>query len=217
MRRRAGFTLAELLVVAFLSGVVLFLIAQLLVPSLLLFRLESARTEVQQTTLMVVQRLQRQLMNAALESVTVISEPPAVAFQEVPEQDSFEVSSGRPRMSNYYVLYWYDAKTRRVLSKQWPPKPPDIPGYDFAEPFEPRPLPEGHLKAILLQSNGTERVVAREVDSFVVTDDDGDPEPMHPPLVVTLTCSADASGGGGAERKETYSMTTRILCRNGRW
>lgn len=217
MGRNRGFTIAELLVVGFLSGVVLFLIAQLLIPSLLLFRLESARTEVQQSTLLLVQRLQRQLMNAAVESVTLVSDPPAIAFQEVPEQDSFDVSTGRPRMSNHYVVYWYDARTRRVLSKQWPPAPPDIPDYDFSEPFEPRPLKEGHVKALLLQTNGTERVVAREVESLILTDDDGDADLLHPPLVVTVTCTADASGGGGPERKETYTMTTRILCRNGRW
>lgn len=213
MRGGRGFTLPELLVVGFLGGVVLFLIAQLLVPSLLLFRLESARTEVQQSTLILVQRLQRQLMNAPLESVTLVAEPPAVAFQEIPEQDAFDVSTGRPRMSSHYVLYWYDAKSRRVWSKQWPPQPPAIPDYDFSEPFEPLPLKEGHVKAILLQTNGTERVVAREVDSVQFTDDDGDPEIMHPPLVVTVTCSAETS----SDRKETYTMTTRILCRNGRW
>ncbi|HXE71639.1 MAG TPA: hypothetical protein VNO81_03180 [Candidatus Nitrosotenuis sp.] len=203
--------------VLFLGAVVLFLVAQLLVPSLLLFRLEAGRNEVQQAALTFMHRLQKEMLNTDLATVSLGEEPPSLAFQEMDEADPYDVGTGRPKFSPWFVLYYYDSQQQAVVWKRWPPEPPARGSYTFEDPTLPQALGAGYLSAVCSQSNGTERVLVRGVSSLEISDMDGDPSILHPPLAFTIICRVDVSGGGGEKREEVYTLTSRLLPRNVGW
>jgi hypothetical protein len=213
-RSRRGFTLSEILVVAFLSVVVLGLMIQLLVPSIMLFRVESAATEAQQAAFIVVGRVSKALMNTQLNTVTLLYDvtadnPVAVSYQEVAPADPIS-TEGRPKFLPRFSLYYWNRPTGRIVYEETPDSP--MPGHDWSDPQVPQRLSLTELRAYCTVPNGEERVVARNVVSFVVTDQDGDVALVHPPLVIEVTCQVEAPRGGDM-KYETFVMKTQITPR----
>ncbi|MCA9795948.1 MAG: hypothetical protein KC910_29270 [Candidatus Eremiobacteraeota bacterium] len=213
----SAFTLIEILVVCFLSVIVLLLMMQLMLPSVLLFKSESSRSEAQQNVLILVHRLESQLVNSQLASVTISPDDGAIAFQQLVEADPFASDTGKPKQRDYFTIYFYDATAQTVYQKRWPPGPPSFgPTYNFTDATKPQRLSQAHLEQICSTKTGDERVVGRHITTWEVNDDDDDPFNLNPPLRLTLTCSVEASGQG-RNRFEEFTMTSRITPRNVVW
>lgn len=216
-RRAPGFTLIEILVVCFLSVIVLLLMMQLMLPSVLLFKTESSRSEAQQNVLILVHRLESQLNNSQLASVTILPDYGAISFQQLVEADPFASDTGKPRQQDSFTIYFYDSTAQTVYHKRWPPGPPNFGStYDFSDATKPQRLTQAHLEQICLTRTGDERVVGRHISTWEVDDDDNSPFNLNPPLRLTLTCSVEASGQG-RDRFEEFTMTSRITPRNVVW
>lgn len=216
---KRGFTLTELLVVMFLSIIVLFLVGQLVIPSLLLFNMESAATEAQQGTFILMGRLRQDLLNTEVDTVTISQDPVAISFQEVEEAIPFDSTTGLPNLENRFTVYYWNQADQVVYRRTWPPNPPDLgSAYDFSNPTRPLRLTPDHLRTITEQPNDRLRVIARNVSEFVVEDDDADPTLLHPPFRVKVTCTVNNNRAGQGDAKvETATLETKIMPRNVRW
>ncbi|MEW6277036.1 MAG: prepilin-type N-terminal cleavage/methylation domain-containing protein [Candidatus Eremiobacterota bacterium] len=214
--KRRAFTLVEMLTVAALIGVVLYLVGQLLVPSALLFKVGWASSEVQQTATAFSHRVHRQLLNTQLETVTIGPNRDSIAFMEEDPSNPFDPSTGAPRVTDHFTVYYYDATARTVVSRRWPPAPPTLTGYDFTLSKPPR-LTLADLQAVCTERGSSDRVVARNVESLVFTDEDDDPVAyLNPPLSFSIRCVREASGAGTSRRAD-YTLTTRVQPRSVRW
>lgn len=206
--RRRGFTVPEILVAAFLGLVVLGMMAQILVPSMLMFRVQSARSDVQQAPLAVVHCLSRALLNTQVESITVLSAPTAVCWREVDEDAPFDISSGRPRLRPAFSVLYHEPSTKLVWIKRWPPDPPSLP-VTFAGD-DPPLLSADRLRSVVGARNGTERVLARNVTALTVAGDDPGASLLVLPLRVSVTCVAP-------DRDDKLTLTARVSPRSVRW
>jgi len=138
----------------------------------------------------------------------------------VREDDPYDTTSGVPKLDEKFVVLYYDSDGRRVITKEWPPKPPDLNGYNFASLDEPLCLSVGDLQSICNNKNGTERVLVKNVKKLEITDEDGDTTMLTPPLKLAITCSAPSRGGERAqngEQEEEFSTTVSVFPRNVRW
>jgi len=226
-KTRTGFTLAEILVVAFIGVVVIGLCMELLLPSVWMFRVESARSEAQQASLLLVNRLKNELLNSVMDSIYVGRDPVAVVFQQVaPSSQPFDVASGAPVLTDYWRVYHYDVGSRRVIFRKWPPEPPATLSLMHTYPFTAsdqavRLLYQQDLQAIVAHTpNRSVQVMARNVDAVYITDYgndlDNDLNLLTPPLEISLTCSVDTSMRG-AITKESFTASTRVIPRSVRY
>lgn len=216
---RRGFTLPEILVVMFLSLTVLTMLAGLLVPSVWMWRVESARGDAQQAVMMVTTRLQRMLLNSQVETVTIAQDKKAISFQEIVESGvPFDATTGMPIMQNRFRVFFLDAK-KRVVMKTWGPSegPPVLSGYDFTDTAKhPQRLSLPDLEQIRATPNGKEQVIARNVSVFNVTDADDDLTLLDPPIRCIVECAVDTSQQG-AVTNQTCRMQVSVNPRSLRW
>lgn len=226
-RQRAGFSLAEILVVAFIGLVVMGLCMELLLPSVWMFRVESARSEAQQASLLVVNRMKNELLNSVMDSIYVGRDPVAVVFQQIAETSQpFDTASGSAVLADRWRLYHFDRTSGRVLTRYWPPTPPGavalMHNYAFATGNQPvRLLYQQDLQTIVAhRPNRTEQVMARNVDALYITDYGNDADNnldlLSPPLEISLTCSVDTSMRGSITR-ESFTATTKVIPRSTRY
>ena len=217
---KRAFSLPEVLVVMFLSGTVLSMIAALLLPSLWMWRVESARGEAQQGVMMVTSRLHRMLMNSQLETVTIAPDHAAIGFQEIVENGApFDATTGMPIMQDRFRVFFLDAAQKRVVTKTWGPTqpPPNLAGYDFSKTAtNPQRLSVADLQQICATQNGTEQVLARNVSIFNVTDSDGNPQILDPPISCHVECKIETSQQGTID-SQTCRMDMSANPRNMRW
>lgn len=203
--RRRGFSVAELLTVCFLMGVVGALILGLVAPSAMMFGSEAAASEAQQSVVMFRQRLEEGLLNTGLETVTLLEDPPAISWvPNLPETPFTAV--GTPNLADYFQVYYYDAAERRARGKRFTGG-----GYVF-DPARPPVLSEADLRNTVASANGTERTIIRNVSKLSFSDSDGFPaNPIRPPLKISLTCEVKAV------RNELFSMDLQVTPRSIRW
>lgn len=215
--RRRGFTLAEMMVVIFLLLIVGSMVAQVMVPSLIMFRLGTSRSDVQQGPMIFSHFMQRMLMNAPVESVAIGTSPTAIAWLDVREEAPYDISTGDPRTADAFSIVWFDRAAGRVWAKRWPPAPPSLGGYDLSAPSRVPPvLSAADLRQICGTRNGTERVLVKDVSDLAVTDDAGLTEGLLVlPLRLSITCSQRS--GARDEKPESFTLTTRVSPRSTRW
>lgn len=226
---RRGFSLAEMLTVALLAGVVLFLLAQLLVPSAVLFHMQTAKADVHQGQLVFSYWVNRHLANTLLETVTVtpwpkasvatVGGPAAIAFREVNEDAPYDVTSGVPNLHERFRILYLDELEHRVVVREWPPTPPNL-SFDFDLSSHQRALSAEQLSQICAASSETDRVLVRNVESLSITDDDGDLTFFTPPLSLTLTCAEqgrDQRAVIDEKATERVTIAVRVTPRNVRW
>jgi hypothetical protein len=223
---RLGFTMAELMVVAFLLIVVFAMVAQLLFPSLMLFRVQNARSEVQQSAIVSVHWINHALQNTLIESITVGSNPTSISFLEVNEADPYDTTLGRPKTLPRFVILWHDQDEKKIKAREWPPGPPPPPtspspdDYPFATSFVPLCLKPEDLRVISLATTHGYRVIAKNVESFIIADNVNDPASgsLYPPLRFSIVCASFSRARGGREaQEERFSMTTQVYPRTTRW
>lgn len=204
MRRRA-FSLAEVMTVSFLMLVVLGLILGLVAPSAMFFGTEAAAAEAQQSLTLFRQRVEEGLLNAQLETVCLIENPPAISWVPVVSEAPF-TALGTPNLATYFQVYFYDAAGKRARSKHFTSG-----SYAF-DPAKPPVMSEDDLRAAATGTNGTERTVIRNVTGLTFSDQDGFPcRPIRPPLVVALTVEVKAV------RPEIFTLDLRVTPRSVRW
>lgn len=207
--RRRGFTLPEVLTVALLMGIVLFLLGALFYPTAKLFRTQDAASETQQGVLLFVQRVEEGLLNTQLETVTVGLNVPCISWQQPNPENPYSAADGTPIMAPRFTILTYDAPTGRVLTRE----------YDVAastDPKKPQRLAVDVLETQAGVRDGKERVLCRNVSGLEITDQDGDPVLLDPPLRLTVECAIDTSMQG-AITEERFTMTTRVSPRSSRW
>lgn len=219
--RRRGFNLAELMVALFLLGTVLALVLGLLFPSLFMFRAEAARGDAQQAAMVLTTKLQRALLNTSLEWVTISALPVAVAYREVNSSAPYDPASGAAVFLPQFQIVRYDEGARKVYQRAWPPGPPEP-----TSPLLQQPYDFGHvnmskltapdLGTICHQPSDKERTLADHVESLVITDQDGAPDLIHPPLKIVATCSVD-NFSEGRNKVERYQLEVSVTPRCQRW
>lgn len=203
--RARGFSLAEVLTVAFLMLVVLGIILGLVAPSAMFFGSQAAASEAQQCVTLFRQRIQEGLLNASLETVTLLEEPPAISWVPCAQDPPFN-ATGAPNLESHFQIYFYDSAARTARSKRWSGA-----GYVF-DSSTPPILSAADLEAAVRSTNGSERTVIRNVASLTFCDADGFPaSPIQPPLVISVTCELKAV------RTEQFSMDVRVTPRAVRW
>ena len=218
---RQGFTLAEVLVSMFLMATVMALMLALLFPSLFMFKAESARSDAQQSAMLLTTKLQRGLLNSSLEWVTISAQPVAIGYREVNSDAPYDPANGTAQWQPCFQIVRFDSTQHKAYQKPWPPGPPD-PGaasldqaYDFTHPALAK-LTMADLADICLQPNNQERTLADHVESLVITDQDGDLGTLQPPLKVSATCSVE-NNGQGRQTVERYQLTISVTPRCQRW
>lgn len=211
----------------FIALVVMGLCMELLLPSVWMFRVESARSDAQQASLLLVSRLKNELLNTVMDSVYVGDAPVAVSFQPVvTSSQPFDTASGSALLADRWRIYHYDTKSRRVLARFWPPDPPAtvtlLGTYPFATSNQPvRLLYQQDLNTIVKHApNRSEQVMARNVEALYITDygndDDNNLNLLTPPIEISLTCSVDTSMRG-AITKESFTASTKVIPRGVRY
>lgn len=190
--------------------VVMGLLLQLLGPSTLLFQSESAASQAQQAVLVLRQRLELGLMNAPMETLTVLDDPPSLSWVPVREDNPYQPSNGFPVLQSYFQIYTFDAGGRQVLSKRHAPPV----SYDSNQPPV---LTRDELRQAVTTTNGTERVVARDIESLTITDADDALEPfLNPPLRLDVVCAVEVVKAG--QRRKVDCGTRLVVSPRGiRW
>ena len=221
--RGRGFTISEILVVMFLSMIIMVMLGQLFMPSVWMFQHEQSTIEVRHNVLVVLRRLTQSLTNTALETVTLATDPAPTA--SIPNMVSYiEVigfgSSGAPIFGNRFDVFFFDRPGRRVMQRTWAP-PVDQPtltgSYTFGG-ITPPCLTATDLAQVCMHPDTARpnRVVARDIEAFVITDDDNKTTLLHPPLVISVNGSVPVSLASASDkpREEKWSLTTRVTPRS---
>lgn len=225
MRRPQGFTLIEVMTVAFLSLVVLTMVGSLMWPSVALYRREQSSSDAYQSALLVMHKLMPELLNAAQDSITLRQDatgpvPSAISFVPV---KGFS-PAGTPLYGDRVVFYYHDKTGRRVVRGEWQPKTAPLAAADYAldRPDPPQLTPDE--LAILVQhdlgQDMTGRVAGREVSEFTVTDS-GPPSDasrqLQLPLVVRVHVEVDIHHWSANAHKASVWLDDRVTPRNLRW
>jgi len=223
-RGRKAFTIPELLVVFFLFLIVLAMMMQLFVPSLALFRIQNARSEVQQAPLVCTRWLQAHLANSMLDTLTVLYSPAAISFVAINEADPYDASTGSPKLEKRFVVLWHDKSAGMIKYREWPPVPPRSPGsvdpagYQFDFSRKPLSLTAQDLGTIINEAGTDYHVLARNVEKFTVDDADGDATAIiNPPLRFSVLCSAPSRARGTGQEDEKSAMSMQVTPRTLRW
>lgn len=209
MRRTRGFTLPEILIASGLLLLMLVMMVGLLVSSFALFRRQSGKSETYRGCRLLVDSFKKGLMNSQLETVTISSDGHAISWQRGEPDPPFSATSGEAIMSqDFSVLHWLSAEGR-VVHERFQSSAP-------ASSVIPFRLDPSTLSNVRTQSSASERTVVRDVTELSITDDDGDPLLLHPPLLLTVTCQVGTKGTATHDY-EDFSMAASVTPRSRRW
>ena len=218
---KRGFTLAEMLVAVFLLATVLGLVVGVLFPSLFMFRAESARGDAQQAAMVLTTKLQRSLLNTSLEWVTISTLPVAVAYREINPDSPYDPATGAATFQPCFQIIRYDSEKKKVYQKPWPPGPPQPTSASLEQPYDfghinMSKLSLADLSTICHSPSAQERTLADHVESLVLSDQDGDPLLLNPPLRIVATCVVENPAQGNRS-KERYQLEVAVTPRCQRW
>jgi len=206
-------------------AVVMSLGMQLMLPSLAMFRVQNARSEAQQGAIIATHWINHSILNSIIDSVTVGTSPVSISFCGINEADPYDTSTGKPKPEARFTILWHDAAERKLKVRQWPPAPPPPPAppeftdYLLGTAENPLALTAADLRTICTSSYTGYRVLARNVESFSIDDEDGSAtDIISPPLRFSIVCASWAGARGQEDRQEErFSMTTQVYPRITRW
>lgn len=203
MGTEKGLTLAELMVTAGLTVLILGLSLQLFFPSLWLFKKGQAAAEAHQSALVVLNRISQELMETSPETVSLGE----TALSFVPVEGTSP--SGRLLFNTKgFRVFAYEAGLRRLV--HWTHQVPatgDPSKYpDTSDPNVPPVLDlQSALAADVRRS-----VLARHVEKFSL----GEPgSTIHYPVRLAVTISVPQERAADSIQYETVSLETRIFPR----
>lgn len=213
--------------VAFLIGIVFFLIAQLMIPSVMLFRIQNARSDVQQGGLIFTNWINKAIQNSMIDTFTVAEKPVSISFIEMNETDPYNSTTGDPKLMERFTILWFDEAERKIKYRYWPPAPPPPPLplepslYPFATSEKPLSLSPADLKTICTTPYDRVTILTKNVEYFKIDDDSGNAtDVIHPPLRFTIICSAQSGTRRNLnekEKEEKFCITTQVYPRTNRW
>ncbi|MGE0493532.1 MAG: type II secretion system protein J [Vulcanimicrobiota bacterium] len=172
-----AYTLVEVLVAAFLMSLLLTVLFQVLFPLVRASHRSYRRISMQEVGGLALDRLARQFEATPAVGVT----PPQTTAQQVVLAlhpiDSVS-SSGRQFYADHLEVFHWRRDSGRLIHETWTEA-----GVDLS--LEPRRLTAIELQAVVDSDNGSERVLAHGVTSFVVAAAGSGPG-LVLPLTVTL-------------------------------
>ncbi|MEW6281180.1 MAG: prepilin-type N-terminal cleavage/methylation domain-containing protein [Candidatus Eremiobacterota bacterium] len=219
---RRGFTIPELLTVMFLSGIVLLLIAQIMLPSTFLFKTEQGSSDVHQSALVLMRRLTQELLNTTLESVTILQAPTgdigaAVCYAPVRGFGP----SGAMLFESRMVFFYHHIPTGRVIKGTWLPGAAPLAGTPYSlTGAEPPQLSQTELQRLCDADSTTSvrgRVAARYVKELTLTDADGDTRQLQLPLRMRVHTQLQVEHRGRSPKMVNVFLEERVVPRNVRW
>ncbi|MBX3167979.1 MAG: hypothetical protein KF760_11230 [Candidatus Eremiobacteraeota bacterium] len=223
---RRAFTLVEVVVAAGLSLLMLGLLAELFLPSLWLYQKEQATSEVHQSALLVRQKLERELVNTCLETMTIYQDGEDWLLSWAAVDDYDPVTRGPLYdQRGEFSLACYRAQQRKLLLGRG--KHTGVPLTTFANNSSSAPrLSIKQLHDIFEQSGGGSlttplRVLARNIVEFSVTDQSGDADfsNFFPPLRfhVVAQSAVPASSSTGQQPQQRAELECTLTPRVRRW
>jgi hypothetical protein len=114
--RRRGLTLAELIVVIGLLGLLLTLCVQVLNPSIRVWELNRARADLDQAAMVSSGRIQRDLLATRRDAISFRASTPCVLAY--PVSTRYEPLTGKP-IFDRWALYSLDPSNRVLYRREW--------------------------------------------------------------------------------------------------
>ena len=223
---KRAFSLLEVIVAAGLALLVLVLLAELFLPSLWLYQKEQAQSEVHQSALLLQQKLERELTNTCLETLTILPDGNdwLLSWAAV---DAYNPATRGPLYDREgeFTLARYQAATRQFQFGKG--KHDDIPLDRFGtnSPQAPR-LSNQQLKEVFNNTGKGKlthplRILVRNLAEFTVSDKNGDTDfsIFFPPLQFHILTRATipTPTSSSQPRQEQAELTCTLTPRVRRW
>ncbi|MBI3928911.1 MAG: type II secretion system protein [Armatimonadetes bacterium] len=204
-RGKRGFTLLEVLVVAFLSVLGMVILVSVLVPTFRVAARGNQSVELQQMGAVAVQKLMADLDRTPVTGLVLPDQDsprPSLALHRL----SGVTAQGERQWDDRLVLYVWERQSGRLLRKEWPPEPPALSiAIDPSRPLQPSGQ---EVDRIAGSSNSTERPLALHVTSFELSSSSA--SELTLPLVLKLVLEQPLGGGESA----SLELTRKIYLRN---
>jgi len=155
-----GFTLAEVLVVVALLGLLVILAERLLIPSLRLQRRETALAQSQQRLQLALAQLREVLQSSG--SGGLFYQEGTLSCQSVREVLSDAELSWEVRP----CLIYRDSQRRQLVRNDWKTSPASVSGWSSTAPLV---LNEQNLQVLRDDPQRSRRLLADEIDQFSLT------------------------------------------------
>jgi prepilin-type N-terminal cleavage/methylation domain-containing protein len=210
--KRAGFSLIEMLVVMFLMGTIGALIMGLFFPSIWMWKSQQAYSDVQQACMIATTRLEQRLLNCQMESLVVLSNGHTLCFQQVVTNGGgFDVAQGNPVLESRINIVYLDSQNRQIREKVWSGQPV-LTGVDFtALPNHLVRLNPTQISQLIGNSALRSEALAHFIESFEISDSDGDTTLLTLPLVVKVRCKLTEAQ---STKREEHEMVFKISPRS---
>ncbi|MEW6278659.1 MAG: hypothetical protein AB1758_08570 [Candidatus Eremiobacterota bacterium] len=206
-----GFTLFEALVACALTVLAFGLIAAFLVPTLRAQARGTARAELEQAAVLVLNRIESDLRMSASAATSLRVSPgsPAPVVLGLRRVDSLQ-GDATPTWEPRVVAYWWDRAQKQVLRRECPPAPPTPPALS---PTLPSRLTAGELAQLAsAPDNGTRRVLARAVEDFEVSHRNGTASSVIDPITIRIQMRRNVSG---LKQPIRFELSRTVSFRNG--
>jgi hypothetical protein len=185
-RRQRGLSIAELLVVAVLLGIIFYMVFRMLEPGLRVWRQSDVRVRLQQSTLVAMYRLSNELKESNQNSVTlkpcnIVTDRVSmlVCFASARNntgdlvllKDQFGTGAvfdtGEPNLQKY-VIYYRDDKRRMRRYETAVPSPAPTPAYSTYRESGSMHINGDPLAYIHIDDIAADPVVSRDIEDFTV-------------------------------------------------
>lgn len=220
---KRAFSLMEMLVVLGLSFLGLVLMAELFLPSLWLYQKEQAMSEVHQSALLIRQKLEHELVNSCLETMTVAYQADGNWYLAWAEVEDYNPVTRGPSYNSKGLFNLACYQAQKSLFQYGHGSHTGVPPATFqaSSPKAPR-LTEPQLLDIFLKRPGGAlayplRTLARNVEKFSFYDQNGDTnfDIFYPPLGFRLTTKAQILGS--RPHVERSELECKLTPRVRRW
>lgn len=155
-----GFTLAEVVIVVALLGLLIILAERLLIPSLRLQRRETALAQTQQRLQLALAQVREVLQSSG--SGGLYYHDGILSCQSVQEV----LSDGELAWETRPCLICRDAQRRQLVRLDWKTEPTSVSGWSSTSPLL---LNEQNLQTLLADSQHTRRLLVDEIDQYSLT------------------------------------------------
>ncbi len=219
MTRRA-YSLLEVILSLALITLVMGLTLAFLFPALRASVRGTLRVEMQQQAVTALNRLCSDVRRTSVAGLSLRSGPPPIAVAACPVSGP-DLRSGQPGpmqpdgtvvWSDFFVIYYLDESSRKLMRREWPPGPP-APTVEETTIIKPRRLSPARLAQILSQPAANEMVLATDVASFEIEPGPGgsDSEVAQP---VRFRLVLERRGNTGHLSQERFIYTRSVFLRN---
>lgn len=200
-----------MLVVMFLMGTIGALIMGLFFPSIWMWKSQQAYSDVQQACMIATTRLEQRLVNCQMESLVLLPDGHSLSFQQVATNGGgFDVARGNPVLQSQVNIVYLDSTSRQIREKIWASQPP-LAGVDFlAIPNHLVRLTPVQIQGLINENALRSDALAHFIESFEISDSDGDISLLTLPLVVKVKCKlTDAQSTKREEHEMQFKISPR--------